>query len=368
MPFDCAVRQSSLSRSVSHAVDAVIFVCRDSFGWQDIYHLTGLMGTSAALLLSSDGAELAVDSRYIETASSLGSCRVLPASEVRRASPLDTVLALAASRGYTRIGVAAGAMPHSAFISIASSLPYAELVDISAFVYAARRKKSPEELACIKRAVSIASDSYRSALASARPGMSERKFAATLLSGMIDRGGDIFDQVPIIVASGPNSSRPHSFPTDRRFQPGDLVMVDISARYRGYVCDMTRMFSIGAPSQEIMNIYTVLAWAQMEAMSRVRAGAAARDVDRAARSVLISAELAPYFTHSSGHGIGLAIHEHPSISDSSETILCDGDVITVEPGVYRAGEFGMRIEDDMQVTRTGAVCLTDGLSRELQIV
>ena len=145
-------------------------------------------------------------------------------------------------------------------------------------------------------------------------------------------------------------------------------MVDFGARCDGYVCDLTRMMSVGAPSEETRGLYSVLVWAQAEAAALIAPGRTAREIDAAARDVMASAGLGAYFVHGVGHGIGLCVHEPPSVNASAGARLAEGDVITLEPGMYRPGWGGMRVEDDYLVTGEGAVCLSDGLSRELFVL
>lgn len=178
----------------------------------------------------------------------------------------------------------------------------------------------------------------------------------------------MFSPPPVMVTSGERTSLPHAAPSGRRMQRGDLVIVDFCARAAGYVCDITRMFCIGELPQDALRLWSVLRWAQASASMSLHAGTNASDADLAARTVIEAAGAEAFFTHGTGHGLGLSVHELPAISPASTYAFAEGDVVTVEPGLYIPGRFGMRIEDDYLITKNGAVCLTDSLARELRIV
>jgi Xaa-Pro aminopeptidase len=358
-----------LARAGARAPDALLLVCQDGVGWQDIYYYTGFTGSSAAFLLCRDEAILFVDPRYEEEAASLRDCRVAPCAEVRRRSPLQAALDSVAREKISRLAYGGVSFPHAAFRVIEATLGGgAGTVDVSSMLFGIRRRKSAEEVSCIRRAIEAASKAYTETLRKARPLMTEREFASLLMCGMRIHGGDFHDPVPVMVAGGARASRPHALPADRKFLRGDLVVVDFGARFSGYVCDITRMFSIGEPSAQTRSLYSILTWAQAQAASKLRPGVAASEVDAAARGIMAAAGLSDWFTHGAGHGIGLCVHEPPSIVPSSRAVIAEGDVVTIEPGFYRAGSIGMRIEDDYLVTADGAVCLSGGLNSDLYIV
>jgi Xaa-Pro aminopeptidase len=358
-----------IARTGARAPDALLLVCQDGVGWQDIYYYTGFAGSSGAFLLCRDEAVLFVDPRYEEAAASLRGCRVIPCAEVRRKSPLQAALDSVARGKISRLAYGGVSFPHAAFRVIEASLGGGvDTVDVSSMLFGIRRRKSAEEVSCIRRAIKAASKAYTEALRKTRPLMTEREFASLLTYGLQIHGGDFRDPAPGMVASGARASQPHALPADRKFSGGDLVVVDFGARVSGYVCDITRMFSIGEPSYQTRNLYSILTWAQAQAASKLRPGVAAAEVDAAARDILATVGLSDYFTHGAGHGIGLCIHEPPSIGPSSQAVLAEGDVVAIEPGFYRAGSIGMRIEDDYLVTADGAVCLSEGLNGDLYIV
>jgi Xaa-Pro aminopeptidase len=171
-----------------------------------------------------------------------------------------------------------------------------------------------------------------------------------------------------MVMSGTRTSLPHAVPEWKKFEWGDLVLVDFCVRSGGYVCDITRMLSIGEPAKETSRLYSVVRWAQEEAAALVAPGVPVKEVDAAARGVIGSAGLDGFFTHGLGHGIGVSVHEMPSINQFSGARLSEGDVITLEPGFYKTGWFGMRVEDDYLVTDTGALSLSGAFDSALRVV
>ncbi|MFA5114090.1 MAG: M24 family metallopeptidase [Candidatus Margulisiibacteriota bacterium] len=202
-----------------------------------------------------------------------------------------------------------------------------------------------------------------------KPGQTERQIAAWITQELAAR--DAKPSFPLIVAAGPRSLDPHARPTNRRLRAGEQVVVDLGAKYRGYCSDLTRTFFIGKPTAKYAALYAMIKEAQRRAIKAVKAGAYCREVDISARehikrlcfrSCRISEKLCPgdCFIHTTGHGVGVKIHQHPRISLKSRTRLKAGMVITVEPGIYLPGWGGIRLEDMVLVTRTGCQLLTKG--------
>lgn len=350
-------------------VETLILVCQDGIGWEDIYYLTGFLGSSSVLLIAADDAQLFVDARYVALAHATCCCKTVSCAEVRRSSPLQAALGSLAEHRPKCVGYGGRRFSHAAWRYLERMLgTEAELVDLSNLLSNMRRRKDPAEIASIRTAAGIAARAFRGAVEAASAGMTERAFAACLTHLIQTEGGDFTDPVPIMVASGERTALPHALPTDRAFVRGDLVMVDFGARYGGYVCDITRMLSVGEPTDELRSLHAIVGWAQVEAASAIAPGRRAQEVDAAARSVLESAQLGAYFVHGVGHGIGLSVHESPGLGLSSEASLAEGDVVTLEPGFYRPGWGGMRIEDDYLVTASGSVCLTEEIENELYVI
>lgn len=209
-----------------------------------------------------------------------------------------------------------------------------------------RAAKSEEEIGKIKRAVEIIKEVIEELKAELSPGVTERRIAAMAYAMLMERGAE---PGPILVQFGENTALPHQGPTDRRLKEGDVVIFDFTAAYDGYYGDITRTLTFrGAPPQ-FDAIYNAVAEAQQTAISASRAGVRAGDVDEAARAVLRRYMLDRFFVHRTGHGLGLDFHELPNVAPGENYQLREGNVFTVEPGVYLPGRFGVRIEDDVAI-------------------
>lgn len=225
-------------------------------------------------------------------------------------------------------------------------------------VWSMRRIKDAEELELIRRAAGIACEGMKTAHEILSPGMMEYEVAAEIEYAMRNKGswGVAFET---IVASGARSAYPHGGCIDRKIQAGDLVVIDIGASYRHYRSDMTRTFVAGKPSEKQKQLYDLVRRAQEKAIGAIKPGVKASDVDAAARSVIDEAGYGENFVHGLGHGVGLEVHEPPTLSPQSMDKLERGNVVTVEPGIYMVGFGGVRIEDMVFVDEFGAEKLTD---------
>ena len=212
--------------------------------------------------------------------------------------------------------------------------------------------KSKAEIEKIRKAQQIAEESLTELLNMVKPGVKESQLAFELEYIMRRKGasGISFD---LITITGTKTSMPHGVPGDNEVRAGDFVTFDIGALYDGYHSDMTRTYAVGQVSDEQREVYDTVLKAQLMGLAKVKAGVKAYEVDATSRSVIARAGYGEYFRHSTGHGVGLDIHEQPFVSSKGETLLSDGMVITVEPGIYLPGKFGVRIEDMVVVTKDG---------------
>jgi Xaa-Pro aminopeptidase len=361
-----------LARHGKGKMDAFLLICQDGAGWEDIYYLTGFAGTSGVLLLTRESCVLFVDPRYIEVARESACCEVVSCKDARSHSPLQAAVSFLCEMSPERVAFGGRRIRHAAYRSLNAFIDasgcHAELLDLSGLISNLRRQKSEEEAKEISKAAEIAASAYRGALSEASVGMREIDFAALLEYKMNTGGSDFIDPTPVMVSSGERTAMPHALPTGRRFSGGDLVMVDFCARSLGYTCDITRMFSIGEPSGDVKSLYSILRWAQTEGASLLAPGVKASDVDAAMMDVMKSAGLGALCAHGAGHGIGLSVHEPPSLNAASLDTLAEGDVIALEPGFYKTDWLGMRLEDDYQITGVGSLKLTDILSEDLFVV
>lgn len=230
-----------------------------------------------------------------------------------------------------------------------------------------RMTKDEQELSLMRRAVEIAEQAVQATLPTIRIGQTEREIAAELVVQTLRAGSDTELPFAPIVASGPNSALPHAAVTDRALQAGDLLTLDWGAAHGGYFSDLTRTYAVGHLDPELKVIYELVKAANAAALAASRPGVSAAEVDAAARRVIAAGGYGDYFVHRVGHGLGLEGHEDPSMHGQNETPLEPGMTYTIEPGIYVPGKGGVRIEDDVVVTATGAVSL-GRLSHDLQVL
>ena len=222
-----------------------------------------------------------------------------------------------------------------------------------------RAVKDEGELAALQEAVNIAQTALEAALQAFRVGMSEKELAAELVAQLLRHGSEPELPFQPIVAAGPNSANPHAVPTDRPIQPGDLLIIDWGATYNGYFSDITRTFAIGTVEAELARLAEVVRQANAAGRAAAKPGVTAGAVDAAARRVIAEAGYGEYFTHRTGHGLGMDVHEPPFVFAGNAEVLRPGMVFTVEPGIYLSGRGGARVEDDVVVTPEGARSLSD---------
>lgn len=234
---------------------------------------------------------------------------------------------------------------HDAHFTVASRL-----------VWDLRARKDPEEVGALRRAAQVADVGVRAALEACRPGATELEVAEAARAAMARSGAE---SVPFaLVASGPNTALPHHQSTARKLRPGEPVLVDLGARVAGYCSDVTRMAFLGEPPEPYRKVHALVETALRAALDAARPGVPSRDVDRAARRVIEAAGYGPYFVHRTGHGLGLSVHEPPSLHGGNPQILEEGMVFTVEPGVYLPGEFGVRLEEAVVLGPAGPEVLS----------
>ncbi len=218
-----------------------------------------------------------------------------------------------------------------------------------------RSIKETGETAAVRAAAKIAAKALQQTLKKIKPGLTENE-----LAGILDfqiRKADATNSFETIIAFGPNASRPHHQPTNRKLRKNDTVLIDFGAKYKGYCCDITRNFSLGRPGRLYKKAHETVLKAQEAAIKMVKPGVDITQIDAAARTV-ISASGLPVYGHGTGHGLGLEVHEQPTISKKARGKLQPGMIFTIEPAIYIPGKLGIRIEDDILVTDTGFRILT----------
>jgi Xaa-Pro aminopeptidase len=328
----------------------------------DIRYLSGFTGSSAALAVTRRSAKLFTDGRYTTQAAeevtapqiqvSIGSTPPSIAAVQWLAAERDTNFAAfdPATTTVADLTRWKAALPAGLRRSFLSALP-------ASLVEPLRRQKDDDELAIMSEAALLGCRLFDHMLGYIRPGLTELQVAAELEHQARLLGAEAMS-FETIVASGPRSALPHGRASAATLPRRGFLTLDFGIILKGYCSDMTRTVYIGQPRPKERSAYESVLQAQQAAVAAVTAGASCADVDEAARSVLRTAGLADAFTHSTGHGVGLEIHEPPRIGAGQTNRLEAGMVITIEPGIYLAGEFGIRIEDMVAVTRNGPHVLT----------
>ncbi|QXD15510.1 Xaa-Pro peptidase family protein [Rhodocaloribacter litoris] len=320
----------------------------------DVRWACGFTGSNGVLIVRPGAAHLITDGRY----------RVQAEREVRDAAvhaPGYDLLGYAAEAGLFEAGekvlLQAEHVTLAGQARLRALFPDVAWHPVEQLLVRLVAEKAPEEVACIRRAQRLTEAVFSELLDLLRPGMTEREVAAEIVYRHLRHGAERMAFEPI-VAAGPNGALPHARPTHRKIETGDLVVLDFGGVVDGYASDLTRTVAVGEPGEEARRVYDVVRAAQRQALAAARAGIIARELDAAARDVIAAAGYAEYFPHSLGHGIGLQTHEWPAVSFRSEEALPAGAAVTIEPGIYLPGRFGVRIEDIVVLHDGGCENLT----------
>lgn len=324
----------------------------------DVFYLTGFTGSAAVLVVSANSASLFTDSRYtFQAREEVHGAHIHIAKEGLIRAAGEAIRGLSASR---RASIAYS--PSQLTVAQKASVESAAAVKIrwiaaDRLVGRLRAVKDPEELSAMREATELISNVFEKVLKVIHPGVRETDLAAEIEYQM-KRAGAAGPSFETIVASGPRSAWAHARPTSKLLKKNELVVLDQGAILRHYCSDLTRTVFVGRAPSKVRQLYSAVLEAQTAAKRAIRPGIEAEAVDRAARQVLKKRGLGRYFTHSTGHGLGIEVHEVPRLGRGERTLLEAGMVVTVEPGVYVEGFGGIRIEDDVVVTSHGFEELT----------
>jgi Xaa-Pro aminopeptidase len=325
----------------------------------NVRYLSGFTGSNGALLLTKSRAVLFTDPRYQTQAPAESDCEVKIAK-----GPLTTAIVPLVKRLHLRsIAFEMNRIGYAEYGQLTEALPHIRWKAISEAVEQLRMVKSEAEIHAIASSVQLNSEALTQALAHFHHQMTESDLAAEIDYRMRCLGAEAsaFDT---IVASGPRTALPHAHPSNQPVQANQLLLIDMGARLSGYCSDMTRTHAVGKLKPAARRMYRAVLESQLAAIDVVKPGTSCAKVDRVARQVLTKFGMGSLFIHSTGHGLGLEIHERPRVGRKDNTKLEPGMVITIEPGVYLEGVGGVRIEDTVAVTETGCQVLTP-TSKEL---
>ena len=317
----------------------------------NVTYVTGFLGEDSWAIVTAKAVYLLTDSRYTEQAQK----ECVGATLVER----KELIAPAAGKLVRKLRLKGTvALENSTSVATYAALKKGfnvPLKPVGEIVESLRAVKDQEEATAIRTAAAIAATAFKRAVRRAKPGVTEGELAGIVDLEMRRQGAKVgFDT---IVAFGPNASRPHHQPSDRKLSETDTVLIDFGARYKGYCCDITRSFFVGKPTAAWRKAYHVVEKAQAAAIDAARAGIELAKLDAIPREVIRDRGL-PVYGHGTGHGFGLEIHEIPFLREKAEGRLKAGQIITIEPGIYIPGKLGVRIEDDILISACGCEVLT----------
>lgn len=349
MSFDYKRRLKSLRATLKKSGLESILVTNET----NVRYLSGFKGGDSFILVTPDTQFFLTDSRYTEEAKS--SIKGFIITEVA-ASIYDTLGNIVKKNRIRKIGFESMNLPYEAAKRLESHVGAAKLIRTINVVEKIRSIKDPREIDAIKRSIGVTVKVLKKIVKSVRPGVSEKHLSGLIEQEFIANGArTAFDA---IAAHGKNCSKPHAHPTDEKIAGNDIVMLDIGCRLDFYNSDITRMVLIGKVKDKIKEIYGIVSSAQKRAIDMIAPGVDISRIDSAGRDFIESKGYGKFFGHSMGHGVGMDVHEEPSISKNNKGVLSAGMIFTVEPAIYLPGIGGVRIEDMVLVTDKGCKILT----------
>ncbi|TWI55964.1 M24 family metallopeptidase [Halalkalibacter nanhaiisediminis] len=312
-------------------------------------YMTGFFGTAGVALISEKAAIFITDFRYVEQAKEQAKGYEI----IQHTGPIFEEVAKQVEKlGMKKLGFEQSHLTYEAYQLYAKFIESASLVPIAGLVEGIRLKKDEDEINLIQDAANIADAAFDHITTFIRPGITELDVANELEFFMRKQGASS-SSFDTIVASGLRSALPHGVASEKVIEKGELVTLDYGAYYKGYCSDITRTVAVGEVSEELKAIYQTVLEAQLRGMAGIKPGLTGKQADALTRDYITKKGYGDYFGHSTGHGLGMEVHEGPALSMKSSTVLEPGMVVTVEPGIYIAGVGGTRIEDDTLITEDG---------------
>ncbi|NMO96868.1 M24 family metallopeptidase [Paenibacillus lemnae] len=317
-------------------------------------YLTGFTGSAGYVLVTSEHSYLLTDFRYMTQApQQAAGFNVIE----HGAKVMDTVKELLSSEGITSLGFEQDHVTYAVYSAYSEQLKPVTLVPAGAIVEQLRMIKDSEELKQMQQAADLADETFQFVLSIIESGKSERDIDLQMEMFMRQRGA-ASSSFETIVASGERSALPHGVASDKLIGINELITFDFGALLNGYCSDLTRTVAVGTPDPKLKEIYDIVLEAQLHTLDQIKPGMTGRQADALARDIITRYGYGEYFGHSTGHGLGMEVHESPRLSKLSDDVLQPGMVVTVEPGIYLPGLGGVRIEDDIVITETGIHILT----------
>ena len=308
----------------------------------NVRYISGFTGSAASCLITPEGQYFITDGRYIEQSKAQvkGFERFIDMN-----SHLSQIKDNKLNSNGFKLAFEGDHMSYARYENMISMFPNTKWENSSMILEDLAAVKDDHELECIRTAVEVTDKVYEEILPMLRPGFTEKQVANTMVSKYREYAeGEAYSP---IVATGPNGALPHAIPTDREFQNGDFIVIDAAAKYGGYHADMTRTPVVREATEKQKEVYSIVKEAQQRGCDIAKAGVPCKEVDAATREYIGEMGYGKYYTHGTGHGLGLEIHTSPRFSPQSKQVLEVNNVMTIEPGIYLAGWGGVRIEDDV---------------------
>lgn len=319
----------------------------------NLRYMTGFTGTSGVAVVSQKEAVFITDFRYTEQASKqITGYRIVE----HKGTIIEEIAAVVKELGIKSLGFEKDVVSYSMYETYSKVIPV-DLVGVTDLIEKIRLVKTEDELKTIKAACQIADETFEHIIQFIKPGKTELE-VSNELEFYMRKLGATSSSFDTIVASGVRSALPHGVATDKIIEKGDFVTLDYGALYNGYISDMTRTVAVGEPSEQLKEIYQIVLEAELLGLEKFKPGMTGKEADAICRDYIKEHGYGDAFGHSTGHGIGLEVHEGPGLSFRSNITLEPGMVVTCEPGIYLPGVGGVRIEDDTLITETGNEKLT----------
>jgi Xaa-Pro aminopeptidase len=326
-------------------------------------YISGFTGTAGVALITEKEAKFITDFRYVDQASEQA---VNFEIVQHKASLLEEIANQLNELGIKKLGFEKAYVSFAQYEEYKNHFTNTELVPVSGMIENLRLIKDGQEIKILKEAAQIADAAFDHIISYIKPGLTELD-VSNELEFFMRKQGAASSSFDIIVASGIRSAFPHGVASSKVIKKGELVTLDFGAYYKGYCSDITRTVAVGKPTSELEKIYQTVLEAQLRGMNGIKPGMTGKEADALTRDYITEQGYGEYFGHSTGHGLGMEVHEGPGLSMKSDTILQPGMVVTVEPGIYISGVGGTRIEDDTVITENGNETLTYS-TKELLII
>jgi Xaa-Pro aminopeptidase len=346
-----------------NGIDAMVIYNLEGSDQPSTWYISGFSGTHSLVFISQKNAYISTDSRYFTQVKEQSSFTMFPITGDK--SVKDILKFFIKKEGAKTLGYNASNISVKLYNSLFRDLDIDEIKDCESIIQNMRMIKDSEEIKNMEKAIKISEEALQETLNHVKPGKSETEVCARLEYEMKMRGGEL--AFPTIAVSGARSALCHGKPSNKKVEEGEFLLFDFGARYNGYCADITRTFSVGTPSDEMVKIYDIVYEAQVKSVQAAKAGIIGANLHNVAWEIISGAGYGDYFGHGLGHSLGMDTHDGVGASPSNKKEIPEGAVITVEPGIYLPEKFGVRIEDDVLFLKNKNKVLTN-FDKKLMII